>query len=93
MWSKRKCDINIVFWHLICFKSYSKLISWEGVFIKSKVSCWSGFGVYTGVHVTEKVPADYIGHNTEEDLIKTDSVQSSINYLQKLFTKNLLTAR
>ena len=25
--------------------------------------------------------------------IKTDSVQSSSNYLQKLFTKNLLTAR
>jgi len=25
-------------------------------------------------------------------LIKTDSVQSSSNYLQKLFTKNLLTA-
>ena len=26
-------------------------------------------------------------------LIKTDSVQSSSNYLQKSFTKNLLTAR
>ena len=25
--------------------------------------------------------------------VKTDSVQSSSNYLQKLFTKNLLTAR
>ena len=26
-------------------------------------------------------------------LVKTDSVESSSNYLQKLFTKNLLTAR
>ena len=26
-------------------------------------------------------------------IIKTDSIQSSSNYLQKLFTKNLLTAR
>ena len=26
-------------------------------------------------------------------MIKTDTVQSSSNYLQKLFTKNLLTAR
>ena len=29
----------------------------------------------------------------EVEAIKTDSVQSSSNYLQKLFTKNLLTAR
>ena len=27
------------------------------------------------------------------NLFKTDSVQSSSNYLQKFFTKNLLTAR
>ena len=33
-------------------------------------------------------------HSTTVSLvIKTDSVQSSSNYLQKLFTKNLLTAR
>ena len=30
--------------------------------------------------------------NLEQNKIKTDSVQSLSNYLQKLFTENLLTA-
>ena len=52
-----------------------------------------GFGVeHFGVE-TDLVTAEEPLLASSRQSVKTDSVQSSSNYLQKVFTKNLLTAR
>ena len=41
----------------------------------------------------QSAPKNELSPSPSNKQFKTDSVQSSSNYLQKLFTKNLLTAR
>ena len=67
----------------------------KAIFKRYKATYLPNIQIQILIILQDQIYNDFVGNvlNDVQERSKTDSVQSSSNYLQKLFTKNLLTAR